>query len=100
MTLSPAQRRSLAWAAIAVAPRCCVAARAGADALHRRAVLAYALHPAVARWRARVPPVAVLLVEVLFIVALLAVLLLIVPIISRSCRCCASRSPLLADRLN
>jgi len=49
------------------------------------AVLAYALHPAVERLASRRVPrlLAVLGVEVLFIIVVLAVLLLIVPIISK-----------------
>ncbi len=66
------------------------------------AVLAYALHPAVERLAARRVPrlLAVLAVEVLFIVAVLAVLLLIVPIISKELPLLREQIPLLADKLN
>ena len=66
------------------------------------AVLAYALHPAVERLAARRVPrlLAVLLVEVVFIVAVLAVLLLIVPILSKELPLLREQIPLLADQLN
>lgn len=66
------------------------------------AVLAYALHPAVERLAARRVPrlLAVLAVEVLFIVAVMAVLLLIVPIISKELPLLREQIPLLADKLN
>lgn len=66
------------------------------------AVLAYALHPAV-EWlnRHRVPRVlAVLLVEVLSAVAVMAVVLLIVPVFARELPLLREQIPLLADRLN
>lgn len=66
------------------------------------AVLAYALHPAV-EWLAehRVPRVlAVLLVEVLVVVAILAVLLLIVPIFAKELPLLREQIPLLAEKLN
>ena len=103
MTLTPAQRRSLAWAAIAVAAALLLWLLAPVlTPFIVGAVLAYALHPAVERLAARRVPrlVAVLLVEVLFGVALLAVLLLIVPIISKELPLLREQIPLLADRLN
>ncbi|MCJ0764198.1 AI-2E family transporter [Variovorax terrae] len=69
------------------------------------AVLAYALTPLV-NWlddlgRGRIPRVvAVLLVELLFIVALLSVLLLIVPILAKELPLMREQVPILADRLN
>jgi predicted PurR-regulated permease PerM len=66
------------------------------------AVLAYALHPAVERLASRRVPrlLAVLGVEVLFIIVVLAVLLLIVPIISKELPLLREQIPLLADKLN
>ena len=66
------------------------------------AVLAYALHPAVERLAARRVPrlLAVLGVEVLFMIAVLAVLLLIVPIISKELPLLREQIPILADKLN
>lgn len=66
------------------------------------AVLAYALHPAVERLASRRVPrlLAVLGVEVVFIIVVLAVLLLIVPIISKELPLLREQIPLLADKLN
>lgn len=69
------------------------------------AVLAYALNPLVNRldalWRNKMPRViAVLLVELLFIVALLAVLLLIVPIFTKQLPLMREQIPLLLDQLS
>lgn len=69
------------------------------------AVLAYALNPVVNRldalWRNKMPRVmAVLLVELLFIVALLAVLLLIVPILTRHLPLMREQIPVLFDHLS
>jgi predicted PurR-regulated permease PerM len=68
-------------------------------------VLAYALNPLVNRvdgWaRGRVPRlVAVLLVEVLFIVALLGLLLLLIPILAKEIPLMRDQVPLLLDRFN
>jgi predicted PurR-regulated permease PerM len=103
MTLSPAQRQSLTWFAIAAAALLLLWLLAPVlTPFVVGAVLAYALHPAVERLAARRVPrlLAVLLVEVLFIVALLAVLLLIVPIISKELPLLREQIPTLADRLN
>ncbi len=103
MTLSPAQRRGLTWAAIALAAAALLWLLAPVlTPFIVGAVLAYALHPAVERLAARRVPrlVAVLLVEVLFVVVVLAVLLLIVPIISKELPLLREQIPLLADRLN
>lgn len=103
MTLTPAQRRSLTWAAIALAAALLLWLLAPVlTPFIVAAVLAYALHPAVERLAARRVPrlLAVLLVEVLFIVAVLAVLLLIVPIISKELPLLREQIPLLADTLN
>lgn len=69
------------------------------------AVLAYALTPLVNRLddmgKGRLPRVvAVVLVEVLFIVALLSLFLLIVPILAKELPVLREQVPLLADRLN
>ena len=66
------------------------------------AILAYALHPAV-EWLAahRVPRVlAVLLVEIVFIFAIVALLLLMVPIFAKELPLLREQIPLLAARLN
>jgi len=103
MTPTPAQRRGLAWAAIAVAATLLLWLLAPVlTPFVVGAVLAYALHPAVERLAARRVPrlAAVLLVEVLFIVVLAAVLLLIVPIISKELPMLREQIPVLADKLN
>jgi predicted PurR-regulated permease PerM len=103
MNLSPAQRRSLTWAAIALAATLLLWLLAPVlTPFIVGAVLAYALHPAVERLAAKRLPrtLAVLLVEVVFIVALLAVLLLLVPIISKELPLLREQIPLLADKLN
>jgi predicted PurR-regulated permease PerM len=66
------------------------------------AILAYALHPAVEKLAARRVPrlLAVLLVEVLAIVAVLAVLLLIVPILAKELPLLKAQIPALATKLN
>jgi predicted PurR-regulated permease PerM len=103
MTLSPSQRRSLAWFSVA----------AGAVLLLWllgpvltpfviAAVLAYALHPAVEALAARRVPrvLAVVLVEVVTIVALLALVLLIIPVIAKEVPLLKEQIPLLAERAN
>lgn len=103
MTLTPAQRRGLTWAAIALAAALLLWLLAPVlTPFIVAAVLAYALHPAVERLAARRVPrlIAVLFVEVVFIVAVLAVLLLIVPIISKELPLLREQIPVLADQLN
>lgn len=103
MTLSPAQRQTLTWFAIAAAALLLLWLLAPVlTPFVVGAVLAYALHPAVERLAARRVPrvLSVLLVEVVFIVAVLAVLLLIVPIISKELPMLREQIPTLADRLN
>lgn len=103
MTLTPARRQSLAWAAIA----------AGAALLFWLlapvltpflvgAILAYVLHPVVERLAARGVPrlLAVLLVETAALVAALALLLLIVPILSKELPLLKAQIPVLAEKLN
>jgi len=103
MTLSSAQRKSFAWCAIALAIVLLLWLLAPVlTPFIVGAVLAYALHPAVERLAARRVPrvLAVVGVELLFIVVVLAVLLLIVPIISKELPLLREQIPLLADRLN
>jgi predicted PurR-regulated permease PerM len=103
MTLTSAQRRTATWTAISLlallllwllAPVLTPFVIAG--------VLGYVLHPAVERLAARRVPrvVAVTFVEVAAIVAALAVLLLIVPILSKQLPLLREQIPLFADRLN
>jgi len=103
MTLTSTQRRTATWTAISLlallllwllAPVLTPFVIAG--------VLGYVLHPAVERLAARRVPrvVAVSLVEAAAIVAALAVLLLIVPILSKQLPLLREQIPLFADRLN
>ncbi len=69
------------------------------------AVLAYALTPLVNRldaaWRGRLPRMlAVLIVELLFVLAVLAICLLIVPILAKEIPLLREQLPVLAERLN
>ena len=66
------------------------------------AVLAYALHPAVEQLAARRVPrlLAVVLVEIAALVALAALLLLIVPILSKELPLLREQLPVLAERIN
>ena len=103
MSLTPAQRRSLSWFAIAVAFVLLLWLLAPVlTPFIVGAVLAYALHPAVERLAGRRVPrlVAVVLVEIVFIVVLLAVLLLIVPMLAKDLPLLRAQLPTLADRLN
>ncbi len=103
MNLTPPQRRSLTWAGLALAAFLLLWLLAPVlTPFIVGAVLAYALHPAVERLAARRVPrlLAVLGVEVLFMIAVLAVLLLIVPIISKELPLLREQIPILADKLN
>ncbi len=103
MTLTPAQRRSLSWFSIAIAVLLLLWLLAPVlTPFIVGAVLAYALHPAVERLAARRVPrvLAVVLVEVLFLVVLLALMLLVVPILSKELPLLREQIPALADRLN
>lgn len=103
MTLTPAQRRTLAWLSIAAVAVLLLWLLAPVlTPFLIGAVLAYALHPAVEKLVARRVPrvLAVLLVEIAVIAALLALLLLIVPILSRELPVLREQIPILADRLN
>ena len=103
MTLNSAQRRTATWTAISLlallllwllAPVLTPFVIAG--------VMGYVLHPAVERLAARRVPrvLAVAFVEAAAIVAVLAVLLLIVPILSKQLPLLREQIPMLADRLN
>jgi predicted PurR-regulated permease PerM len=103
MNFSPTQRRTLTWLLIAAAASALLWLLAPVlTPFLVGAVLAYALHPAVERLAARRVPrvLAVVVVEVLFIVALLALLLLIVPILSKELPLMREQIPLLAEKLN
>ena len=103
MTLNPAQRRGLAWAALDLAAGLLLWLLAPVlTPFIVAAVLAYALHPAVEMLAARRVPriVAVVVIEVLAIAALLALLLLLVPIIAKELPLLREQIPLLADQLN
>ena len=103
MALTSAQRRGLAWAAIALAAVLLLWLLAPVlTPFVVAAVLAYALHPAVECLAARRVPriVAVALVEVLAIAALVALLLLVVPIVSKELPLLREQLPLLAEKLN
>ena len=103
MSLNPAQRRALVWAALALTGGLLLWLLAPVlTPFVVAAVLAYALHPAVEALAARRVPrlLAVTAVEVLAIAALLALLLLIVPIISKELPLLREQVPLLADSIN
>ncbi len=103
LTFTHSQRRTLTWLALAVAAALVLWLLAPVmTPFVVAAVLAYALHPAVDRLAARGLPrlLAVLLVECLAIAALLALLLLVVPIVSKELPLLREQLPLLADRLN
>ncbi|MDO9284154.1 MAG: AI-2E family transporter [Aquabacterium sp.] len=103
MTLTPAQRQTLNWTALAavaalllwlLAPVLTPFVVAG--------VLAYALHPVVEQLVARRWPrlLAVLLVEVSALLLALAVLLLIVPVMAKELPLLKAQVPVLLDGLN
>lgn len=103
MSLSTAQKQSLAWLAIALAAAVLLWLLAPVlTPFLVGAILAYALHPTAEKLASRRVPrvLAVLLVEVAVIVAALAVLLLIVPILSKELPLLQAQIPLLADKLN
>ena len=103
MNLSTTQRRTLTWLIFAAAGFALLWLLAPVlTPFIVGAVVAYALHPAVERLAARRVPrlLAVLLVEVLFLFALLAVMLLIVPILSKELPLLREQIPTLAETLN
>jgi len=103
MTLSPAQRQSLSWLALALLVGLALWLLAPVlTPFIVAAVLAYVLHPMVERLaRRRVPRVlAVLLVEVVALLALLAVMLLLVPVLLKEVPLLKAQLPALLDRLD
>jgi predicted PurR-regulated permease PerM len=103
MTLTSTQRRTLTWIALAVTALLLLWLLAPVlTPFVVGAVLAYVLSPAVEGLvRRRVPRLlAVVLVEVAAIVGVLAVLLLVVPIVSRQLPMLREQLPLLAERFN
>lgn len=103
MTLTPAQRRTLSWAAIAVALLWMFWLLAPVlTPFLVAAVLAYALHPAVERLAGWGVPraLAVGLVVLLALLGLLSLLLLVVPIMAKELPLLRDQIPVLADRLN
>jgi predicted PurR-regulated permease PerM len=103
MPLTVAQQRNLSWFAAAAALGLALWWLGPVlTPFIVAAVLAYALHPAVEKLAARRWPrlLAVLVVEVVAIVALAAVLLLIVPIIAKELPLLREQIPLLADKVN
>jgi predicted PurR-regulated permease PerM len=103
MNLQPAQRRTLVWLVIGLSGLALLWLLAPVlTPFLIGATLAYALHPAVERLAARRLPrvLAVLVVEVAFVLALLATVLLIVPILSKEIPLLQAQIPMLAERLN
>jgi predicted PurR-regulated permease PerM len=103
MLFTPAQRRILNWIALAVAVGALVWLLAPVlTPFAIGAVLAYALHPAVEKLAShRVPRLlAVALVEIGAIVAAAALVLLVVPILSKELPLLRDQLPLLVDRIN
>jgi predicted PurR-regulated permease PerM len=103
MNLSPAQRQTLAWIALAqVASLLLWLLAPVLTPFVVAAVLAYALHPLVERLAARKLPrlVAVLLVEVGFVLMLAALALLVVPVLAKELPLLKAQIPALLDRLN
>ncbi|TCP06653.1 AI-2E family transporter [Caldimonas thermodepolymerans] len=103
MTLTAAQRRTVAWLGIAAAALLLLWLLAPVLLpFLLAAVLAYALHPAVEWLVARRLPrlLAVLLLEAAAILAVLGLLLLMVPILSKELPLLREQIPVLAARLN
>jgi predicted PurR-regulated permease PerM len=103
MTLSPAQRQTLTWTALAAVAALLLWLLAPVlTPFMVAAVLAYALHPLAEQLAGRGLPrvVAVLLVEGLALLGLLAVLLLIVPVLAKELPLLKAQVPVLLDRLN
>jgi predicted PurR-regulated permease PerM len=103
MRLTPSQRRTLHWAAIAaVAALLLWLLGPVLTPFVIGAILAYALHPAVEQLSGRGVPrlLAVMLVEIAALVALAALVLLIVPILSKELPLLNEQLPLLVERIN
>ncbi len=103
MTLTPAQRQTLNWIALAATAALLLWLLAPVlTPFVVAAVLAYALHPLVEKLAARRWPrvLAVGLVEMLALLGALAVLLLIVPVLMKELPLLKAQVPVLLDRLN
>jgi len=103
MALTAAQRRTLNWAALAAAAAAFVWLLGPVlTPFVIGAVLAYALHPLVEQLAARRVPrvLAVILVETGAIAALTALVLLIVPILSKELPLLNQQLPVLVERVN
>jgi predicted PurR-regulated permease PerM len=106
MQFTPTQKRVGAWSGIALLALLALYALGPVlTPFVVAAVLAYALTPVVdwldALWNGKMPRVlAVVIVELLFIVAVFGVLLLVVPVLAKEIPLIRERSPLLLDRLN
>ena len=103
MRLTPSQRRTLNWAVLAVVAAALLWLLGPVlTPFVIGAVLAYALHPAVEQLASRGMPrlLAVMLVEIAALVALAALVLLIVPILSKEIPLLNEQLPLLVDRIN
>jgi predicted PurR-regulated permease PerM len=103
MRLTPAQRRAVNWAALAVVAAALIWLLAPVlTPFVIGAVLAYALHPAVEQLASRRVPrvVAVMLVEIAALLAFAALVLLVVPILSKELPLLNEQLPLLAERIN
>ena len=103
MTPTPAQRQTATWIALSAVAGVLVWLLAPVLApFVAAAVLAYVLHPLVERLARRGVPrsLSVSVVEVAALVSALAVMLLIVPILSKQLPLLREQIPLLADRMN
>ena len=103
MTLTPAQRQTLNWIALAATAALLLWLLAPVlTPFVVAAVLAYALHPLVEKLAVRRWPrvLAVGLVEMLALLGALAVLLLIVPVLMKELPLLKAQVPVLLDRLN
>ena len=103
MGLTPSQRRNLNWALLAaVAVVLLWLLGPVLTPFVIGAVLAYALHPAVEKLAARCVPrlLAVMLVEIAALVAVAALVLLIVPILSKELPLLNEQLPVLVERIN
>lgn len=103
MRLTPAQRRTLTWLALAAVLASALWLLAPVlTPFVVAAVLAYVLHPTVERLAARRVPrvLAVLLVEAVALLLGLALLLLLVPVLVKEIPLLKAQLPLLLDRLD
>ena len=103
MTLTPAQRQTLTWTALAAGAALLLWLLAPVlTPFVVAAVLAYALHPLVERLAARRCPrlLAVLGVEALALLLVLSLLLLVVPVMAKELPLLKAQVPVLLDRLN